>query len=273
MALGLIAIFFTTSGADSGGVAAAATSAGQFHVQCLGPVLSQSVDPIMRAASHKHEFYGSRAISLNATYQDLRAGSSACATPTHLGDEPGDTASYWAPTLYVSGVRLPVPKSTFYYTGGEKRPPLTTWPARLKIIAGNAKATTPQSKEVVYWGCGSGSSATKVTTPPQCSSGDTGLTLHVNFPDCWNGRDLDSSDHKSHMAYSKNRACPASHAVSLPRLIARFQWTDKHPSPVSLSLSSGSTNTFHADWWNSWDQTRLAKLVDKCINAGLDCKL
>ena len=271
MALGLIAILFTTSGAGSGGFAAAVTKAGQFHVQCLGPVLSQPVDPITRAASHRHEFYGSRAISLTATYKDLRAGSSASATPAHLGDERGDTASYWAPTLYVSGVRLPVPKSTFYYTGAAKHLPLTTWPTRLKIIAGNAKATGPQSKEVVYWGCGSGSSASKVATPPQCVSGDTGLTLHVNFPDCWNGRDLNSPDHQSHMAYSKNQVCPASHPVSLPRLIARFQWTGSHPSPASLSLSSGSTNTFHADWWNAWDQTRLAKLVDKCINAGLNC--
>ena len=98
----------------------AATSPGQFIVQCLGPVLSKPIDPITRAASHNHEFYGSRAISLTATYQDLRDGSSACATPAHSGDEPGDTASYWAPTLYVSGKPLPVPKSTFYYTGSNK---------------------------------------------------------------------------------------------------------------------------------------------------------
>jgi hypothetical protein len=30
------------------------------------------------------------------------------------------------------------------------------------------------------------------------------LQLDVIFPDCWDGRHLDSPDHKSHMAYSRN---------------------------------------------------------------------
>ena len=253
------------------GAARASTPGGQFVVQCLGPVLSKPIDPITRSASHNHEFYGSRAISLNATYQDLRNGSSACATPPHSGDEPGDTASYWAPTLYVSGARLAVPKSTFYYTAGDKSVPLRTWPARLKVLAGNPRATSPQSTSVVYWGCGSGSSVSKVNAPPQCRPGDKGLTAHVIFPDCWNGRDVTSPDHKSHMAYSKEGRCPSGHPVSLPRLIARFQWTNRYPNPANVTLSSGRPYTLHADFWNAWDQARLHDLVEFCVNGGLRC--
>ena len=196
-------------------------------------MLSEPVDPITRAASHNHEFYGSRAVSVDATYKDLRNGSSACATPEHAGDEPGDTASYWAPTLYVSGKRQAVPKSTFYYTAGEKHLPLATWPAHLKVLAGDPHATSPQPTEVVYWGCGAGSSVSRTSAPPQCPPGDTGLTAHVMFPDCWNGRDATSPDHKSHMAYSKSGICPRGYPVSLPRLIARFQWTDRYPNPAT----------------------------------------
>ena len=249
----------------------AATTPGQFIVQCLGPVLSKPIDPITRAASHNHEFYGSRAVSLTATYQDLRSSSSGCATPAHDGGEAGDTASYWAPTLYVSGKRLAVPKSTFYYTAGKKQLPLATWPAHLKILAGNPHATSPQPSEVMYWGCGDGSSVSRASAPPQCRPGDTGLTAHVMFPDCWNGRDATSPDHKSHMAYSKKGICPPGYPVSLPRLIARFQWTDRYPGPATVTLSSGSPYTMHADFWNAWDQARLVHLVDYCVNGGRHC--
>jgi hypothetical protein len=265
VALVAIVVAATTAGCDG------AARGGQFVVQCLGPVLSRAVDPITRAASHNHEFYGSRAISLNATYQDLREGSSACATPAHSGDERGDTASYWAPTLYVSGKRQAVPKSTFYYTAGKKRLPLATWPAHLKILAGNPRATSPQSREVVYWGCGDGSSVSKVTAPPQCKPGDTGLTAHVMFPDCWNGRDVTSPDHKRHMAYSKKGICPSGYPVSLPRLIARFQWTNRYPRPATVTLASGGPYTLHADFWNAWDQARLKQLVDYCVNGRRQC--
>ena len=258
----------TSAGCDRIG---AATRGGRLVVQCLGPVLSQPFDPLTRALSHNHEFYGSRAISVNATYRDLRNGSSACATPAHSGDERGDTASYWAPTLYVWGKRQPAPKSTFYYTAGAKHLPLTTWPAHLKILAGNPRATSPQSTSVVYWGCGSGSGASKLSAPPQCKPGDTGLTAHVIFPDCWNGRDVTSPDHQSHMAYSKNGVCPWGYPVSLPRLIARFQWTNRYPNPATVTLSSGGPYTLHADFWNAWDQNRLTQLVDYCVNGGRQC--
>ena len=263
-------VLVTVAVADFDG-SEASTSAGQFLVQCLGPVMSKAIDPMTGAASHNHEFYGSRAIGVTATHRDLRDAPSACAAPAHTGDEPGDTASYWAPTLYVSGVRLPVPKSTFYYTGAGKRPPLTAWPAGLKVLAGDSKATQPQPTSAVYWGCGDGSSVSKVTSPPQCRSGDTGLTVHVIFPDCWNGRDLDSPDHRSHLAYSRSGACPAGYPVSLPKLIARFQWTNAGPNPATLSLSSGSVYTYHADFWNAWHQIRLVQLVDYCINGGRKC--
>lgn len=32
----------------------------------------------------------------------------------------------------------------------------------------------------------------------------TFLELHVTFPDCWDGVRLDSPDHRSHMAYSRD---------------------------------------------------------------------
>jgi hypothetical protein len=49
-----------------------------------------------------------------------------------------------------------------------------------------------------------------------------GLRAQVFFPSCWDGQNLDSSDHKSHMSYPdpatgayNSGACPSSYPVQL----------------------------------------------------------
>jgi hypothetical protein len=47
-----------------------------------------------------------------------------------------------------------------------------------------------------------------------------GLRAQIFFPACWNGRDLDSVDHKSHMSYPagqnyNNGPCPADFPVHM----------------------------------------------------------
>jgi uncharacterized protein DUF1996 len=252
------------------------TPLGQFVIQCMGPVRTATDDPIvhpnMAGMSHLHEFYGNNGTASDSTYNFLLGQPTGCARDRSGGD-PGDTAAYWHPTLFVNGVRTPVPKSTFYYTNRGRKSPadIKSFPPDLKVIAGNAMATEPQSTKVVYWGCGNGSSVSVVSSPPQCRSGDTGLTVHVIFPDCWDGVHLDSPDHKSHMAYSTDGSCPALHPVSLPYLIMRFQWTNFTPAPSDITLSSGGSWTFHADFWNSWNQARLEQLTSACIEAGRKC--
>lgn len=50
-----------------------------------------------------------------------------------------------------------------------------------------------------------------------------GMRAQVNFPSCWDGVNLDSPDHKSHMAFASGGPngggdCPASHPVHLVTL-------------------------------------------------------
>ena len=92
----------------------------------------------------------------------------------------------------------------------------------------------------------------------------TFLELHVNFPDCWDGKRLDSPDHTSHMAYSRDYVCPASHAVKVPliRMMIRYPITDGR----EVELASGGQLTGHADFMNAWNQRVLARLVDECFH-------
>ena len=241
-----------------------ASGAGQFIVQCNEAAKVGTFDPIVYPgqthAGHQHEFFGATNINKDSNYLSLYRSPTAC-------DAAGDTAAYWVPTLYVSGVRLPAQRLTAYYNSGTTD--VASWPPGLKVIAGNKNATSPQDTDVVYWGCGNGSGTSKVDSPPQCG-GDDELTLHVKFPNCWDGRRLDSPNHQSHMAYDDDDECPPTHPKRITRLTQRYEY-DARPDPRKLTIASGSVNTMHADFWNTWKEPVLDNLVDYCIRGGRQC--
>jgi hypothetical protein len=74
----------------------------------------------------------------------------------------------------------------------------------------------------------------------QCPNG---LRAQVWFPMCWDGVNLDSPDHKSHMAYPTgvgNGNCPASHPVRIPGIFMEaLYFVDKFPHGTgTLSLKN-----------------------------------
>ena len=138
------------------------------------------------------------------------------------------------------------------------------------MVAGNAHATTPSQNpdlgEEIYWGCSDNSVGGKPTAPPACASGI--VSLHVGFPNCWDGV-LTHVDDTAHLRHPVGYRCPAGFSHALPRLILRTEYPVGHGGRITLS--SGPTFTAHGDFWNTWDQEKLAALVDRCLNAGRDC--
>src|SRR5207244_9474853 len=61
------------------------------------------------------------------------------------------------------------------------------------------------------------------------------LRLHVRFPDCWDGQNLDSADHKSHMAYALRGECPSTHPVAVPAVELIYRYPTLGGSEFSLS--------------------------------------
>jgi hypothetical protein len=158
------------------------------------------------------------------------------------------------------------------------------FPAGLKIVAGNAHARAPQDRNVTFWSCSMLEGATwRWTRPRSCAKVNDRrhslnadnrkafIQLDVIFPDCWDGRHLDSPDHKSHMAYSDDWTCPRSHPVKVPRL--RFIVTYPIQEAQSLSFASGPIYTAHADFFNGWKQAALNKIVGDCFFYRPSCNL
>jgi hypothetical protein len=227
------------------------------------------VSPGQFGKSHLHTFFGNVTTNADSTYDSLRAGMTTCRTAE-------DASGYWVPALFRDGVEIkPTAMKVYYRTGRHEPDSVQALPPGFRIIAGDATATTSQGLRTTFWRCrglrgpDAPGDPDAATAPPTCPA-DSPLTLHVQFPECWDGVSLDSPDHKSHMAYGRLGLCPASHPVVLPTLslIVHYPITG---APGTIALASGSGYSAHADFFNAWDQSFLAQSVKDCINARVAC--
>lgn len=100
-----------------------------------------------------------------------------------------------------------------------------------------------------------------------------GLRAQVFFPACWDGVNLDSPDHKSHMAFPSeidNGQCPPSHPH---HLISIFYEVWFYPKPFNqlndggrFVLSNGDPTGYglHGDFMDGWDKSVLSRAVAQC---------
>lgn len=237
----------------------------QFVVDC-GFSHAAPDDPIVApgrpGASHVHVFFGNVTIDADSTQAGATDDDTTC-------DQALDTASYWAPALLSDSRMIEPTRAIAYYRPGPGIDPASVeaYPYGLKMVAGDADATSPQPIEIAAWSCGTGSARTP--TPQPCPDGRP-LRMVIVFPDCWDGQHLDSQDHISHVTYSQGGRCPRDFRVPIPQLQLSVEY------PVTgdvgdLSLTSGDLITAHADFWNLWDPDKLQTEVELCLNRGVVC--
>lgn len=276
------------------------------------------VFPSQDNAAHLHRFYGNTLLDENSDLSSLfTTGESSC-----QGNILNRSA-YWIPALLApkynrdtnqiiideSGNMLfdVVPAvvgnddeahEVFYYSASvDDLESIQPIPLGLKMIAGDhmSMAGMEQDSSVVRWHCQSWESS-DATNPqwsaniPECFAPDR-LRMDVFFPSCWNGLDLDSEDHKSHLAYpvssNDEQVCPSSHPVPIIRVSFHYAFGVKpdvyHPETLSTrgwrlasDMFEVSANEFggyslHADWFNAWDPEVLNMVLEGCIQNELDC--
>jgi hypothetical protein len=251
---------------------------------------SSNDDPIVLprrpGLSHRHTFFGNVSTDAFSTLPRLLRAATTC-RPT------ADHAAYWVPALLRNGREIRPAKAQLYYVVFGYRQ-MRAFPAGLRMVAGNSHARRPQSMSVAYWDCAGGPglrSRPSATPPSRCGTvsgsllmrrgsgkairttvhAKTQLELHVYFPDCWDGKHLDSVDHKRHMAYSRDFVCPRSHPVKVPKLQLSIRYPIR--SGRGVTLSSGGQLSAHADFLNAWDERELAQQVDLCLHRSAVCNV
>ncbi len=244
----------------------------EFRADCFSKGRGND-DPIVKpgqpGASHIHEFFGNRTTDAFSTLQSLAAGTSNC-------DPAVDLSSYWVPTLFKNGAPVAPETVTVYYQGITDPAHAKPFPRGLKIVVGNPAATSPDQNPSARWSClGSSQSSRDFLSCPAGSK----VQAYLDFPTCMNGQ-LDSADHKSHMAFALGglgAPCPASHPIAVPRTELLITYP-VNGGGLTLGGTRNGVNvtnapgyTFHGDFFNAWPAAELSRRVRDCINAGFIC--
>ena len=231
------------------------------------------VFPGVRNATHLHSFFGNTGTDFRSTAESIRSSGNSTCRGGIL-----NRSSYWVPSLIDtrSGTPIAPREVVIYYTHGNlPGPEIQAHPAGLRILAGRASSSAAQPH--INWYCpNTGTYSGGIST--NCRS-DQYIKMSIVFPQCWNGRDLDSPDHASHMAYStRSGGCPSSHPVPVPQLNLSAIW-DLGGQPLSaLRLSSDMYSTSapggysgHADWFDGWDQATKETFIRECVHREVYC--
>ncbi|MEW1904612.1 DUF1996 domain-containing protein [Streptomyces sp. NPDC086147] len=226
------------------------------------------VVPGLPGASHMHSFFGNRSTDAFTTAQSLRADRRTSCTPAE------DLSAYWIPTLYEGGRTVESDGMIVYYGSRLPDPSVTVpFPQGFRMIAGNAKSQvpTPAGSANQFFCAGEGGEIGRSADGNWPICAPTAKLVHqLLFPDCWDGKHLDSPDHKSHVAFARNGVCGGDHPVTIPSVSFVISYPTSG-SPAGLSLSSGMASSIHGDFFNAWDDAALGQRVKDCITQGAKC--
>jgi hypothetical protein len=250
------------------------------HMNADDPI----VYPGQPGRSHLHTFFGNTGTNGNSTVQSLaETGNSTCTGGTI------NRSAYWVASVVDTRDGRPLVPSDaiFYYKNGHMRPDeIKPLPAGLRMIVGYASnITRPADFNSVehpwIWACNQpdGTEGERFGwIPANCVAG-MHLKLTISFPQCWDGKNLDSPDHKSHMFSGLGNVCPSSHPVKFVQISLNIEWIiPEGATSNTLRLSSdaypssepGGYST-HADWFNGWKPEIVNWWTQHCINAFGDC--
>ena len=288
---------------------AAPDTSGAFRFICRAGQIAW-VDPLVNfggKAAHLHQFFGNFDVIPTSTYASLRAsGDSSCAT-TGKGISANRSA-YWMPAMLDGRGNVVIPDfASVYY----KSPP------KSDLVVSDAKHSKYMGKAVdlphglnfifgrdmlnlaapstggFYYNCQGptakpGHYATMDEAAANCPVTVTGVNgaLESNqlgvigdAPQCWNGKELDTPDHRSHMAYPGYGSwgylrCPKTHPYVIPHFTLGVWYTvDSNLGTWRLASDMDELrgSTFHADFMMAWSPAVKAVWNGNCVDKHLNC--
>ena len=238
------------------------------------------VFPGLPGASHMHSFVGNKAVDADTTADDLKKFRASTCKPVV------DHSAYWVPTLYDAATKQPVETTGFrvYYRSIRNNSTgIMPIPNGLRMIAGDAKkkVPTPRGAQGQFY-CGfygpgdlDGVARSSNGNWPICDP-HSYATLHymLQFPDCWDGKHLDSPDHKKHVAYGTDSGCPADHPVRIPALTFDITYGVKGTTQgyfLSSDPTGRTASSMHGDAFLMWDTDAMNKRTKDCLRQRRQC--
>ncbi|MGW4464932.1 DUF1996 domain-containing protein [Micromonospora sp. NPDC004704] len=235
---------------------------------------------------HVHDYVGNRSTDVSSTVDSLAGGGTTCANgdestyywpvlrtlsavhAEHTGGQPDKTGS--PVTEHAGEIQLPVSLTLTFH--GNPRTPVIPMPSLLRATMGDAVAiTNGGARAQATWTC-SNTPDRRTTRYPVCDPGQRVVRV-FDFPSCWDGRQVDSADHRQHLTFpTVGGGCPvATFAVPRLRLVATY---DLPPGTrYQIDAFDGQHNsplTDHAFFVNLMPEPVMAQVV-RCLNDGEMC--
>ncbi|KAF9460348.1 hypothetical protein BDZ94DRAFT_1311603 [Collybia nuda] len=254
-------------------------------------ITTERLDPIVSpggVSGHVHSVLGGS--NFRSTTNTAMLRESEC-TSIPIAE---DKSSYWFPHLYFQwangsftslngGAVISLGDFQDYFF--DDKPGTTTeFPDNFRMISGNptVRSYDPKSHEqsAVTFLCLDFNGVTTEHNSLPLKACPSGIRAQINFQSCWDGKNVDSPDHKSHVAYRSEGADKGSckdpkFPVTLPRIFIELYWGsneyDKYRSqamnttqPFVYSYGDRTGYGNHADFINGWDKGVLQKAIDGC---------
>ncbi|MFD8939799.1 DUF1996 domain-containing protein [Streptomyces sp. NPDC059578] len=240
---------------------------------------------VRNGAHHMHDYVGNQANDAFADDRTLARGATTCRNQ-------GDRSSYYWPVLRVQNGqdeadagadgggrdrnvgKIQTPSSVTLEFVGNPRSPVVAMPRFLRIITGDAKALTNGTGNAnASWSCTGFEDRQLKDKYPLCPSGSR-VVRTFRFQSCWDGRNTDSANHRTHVAFVDPRtgACPSGFRA-VPQLVQRIVYdvaprrnfaVDSFPEQLHKPV------TDHGDFINVFDRQLMQRLT-QCLNRGQRC--
>ncbi|MFJ8541870.1 DUF1996 domain-containing protein [Streptomyces sp. NPDC093586] len=243
-------------------------------------------------AHHTHDYVGNQDNDAFSSDDDLANAGTSCRNQ-------GDRSTYYWPVLRlqdgtrefdagdrgggaegnIGKILKPVQAQLRFV--GNRRGDVVAMPKFLRIITGDAKSfTNGDANANSSWSC-TGFEDRQVTDKYPVCPGGSQVVRTADFQSCWDGRNTDSANHRTHTAFvDEDGACPDGFRA-VPQLRVRLVYDVPAPvvengrvrNPYAVDGFPEQLHkpiTDHNDFINVMDEDLMNKVVD-CINNGEDC--
>ncbi|WP_343998903.1 DUF1996 domain-containing protein [Streptomyces thermocarboxydovorans] len=248
---------------------------------------------VSNGAHHFHDYIGNQDTNAFSSDEDLAAAETSC-------EDQRDKSAYYWPVLRLQNGKqeqdanqpgggiegnvgeIVTPKDVTLTFVGNPQSEVVAMPRLLRIITGDAKSfVNGPANANASWSCTGFEDRQLKDKYPLCPEGSD-VVRTFKFQSCWDGRNIDSANHRTHMAFTdENGNCPSGFKA-IPQLVQRIVYDVDAPSledggkttPLfavdSFPEQLHKPITDHGDFINVFDEDLMNEMVD-CINSGREC--